>query len=184
MQGNHWDTANDVMREILDIYPRLKGLQIIDDNGKEMFEGSRGRWLVDSAGLRSQIVQRMKSWQPFSDSNPADGIEIAIRNYWAADRRISIYVLGDEFTGESIQKALDAVDRINKPDDKGRRRVRIHGIGFPFGGGMTPFTNIRFSALMRAMCERNDGTFVGITTEKQCAAVIDVLGTRQCVGEK
>jgi hypothetical protein len=184
MQGNHWDTANDVMREILDIYPRLKGLQIIDDNGKEMFDGSKGRWLVDSAGLRSQIVQRMKTWQPFSDSNPADGIEIAIRNYWSSDRRISIYVLGDEFTGESIQRALDAVDRVNRPDEKGRRRVRIHGIGFPFGGGMTPFTNIRFSALMRAMCERNDGTFVGITTEKQCAAVIDVLGTRQCVGEK
>ncbi|MFO1425988.1 MAG: vWA domain-containing protein [Steroidobacteraceae bacterium] len=184
MQGNHWETANEVMREILDIYPKLKGLQIIDDNGKEMFEGSRGRWLVDSGSLRSQIVQRMKSWQPFSDSNPADGIEIAIRNYWSADRRISIYVLGDEFTGESIQKALDAVDRVNKADDKGRRRVRIHGIGFPFGGGMTPFTNIRFSALMRAMCERNDGTFVGITTEKQCAAVIDVLGTRQCVGER
>ena len=184
MQGNHWETANEVMREILDIYPKLKGLQIVDDNGKEMFEGTRGKWMIDSPSQRTQIVSRMKNWRAFSDSSPADGIEVAIRNYWSADKRISIYVLGDEFTGESIQKALDAVDRVNKADEKGRRRVRIHAIGFPFGGGMTPFTNIRFSALMRAMCERNDGTFVGITTEKQCAAVIDVLGTRQCVGER
>ncbi len=182
MQGAHWETAIEVMREILDIYPKLKGVQIVDDNGKELFAGSRGRWLVDSSSLRTQIVQRMRSWRSFSDSSPADGIELAIRNYWSADKRISIYVLGDEFTGETIQGALDAVDRINRPDDGGRRRVRIHAIGFPAAPGMTPFTNIRFSALMRAMCERNDGTFVGLTDGKRCVATIDVLGERQCVG--
>jgi hypothetical protein len=182
MQGNHWETAQEVMKEILDIYPKLKGLQILDDNGKEMFEGTRGKWMIDSSSQRTQIVNRMRNWRAFSDSSPADGIEIAIRNYWSADKRISIYVLGDEFTGESIQASLDAVDRINRPDASGRRRVRIHAIGFPVGGGMTPFTNIRFSALMRAMCERNDGTFVGLTNVKTCAATIDIMGTRQCVG--
>ncbi len=182
MQSAHWETAIEVMKEILDIYPKLKGVQIVDDNGKELFEGTRGRWMIDSSSLRTQIVNRMKNWRAFSDSNPADGIEIAIRNYWAADRRISIYVLGDEFTGESIQQALDAVDRVNRPDNSGRRRVRIHAIGFPVAGGMTPFTNIRFSALMRSMCERNDGTFVGLTSEKSCAATIEIMGTRQCVG--
>jgi len=182
MQGSHWETAQEVMKEILDIYPKLKGLQILDDNGKEMFEGTRGKWLIDSTSQRTQIINRMKNWRAFSDSSPADGIEIAIRNSWAADRRVSIYVLGDEFTGESIQQSLDAVDRINRPDGSGRRRVRIHAIGFPVGGGMTPFTNIRFSALMRAMCERNDGTFVGLTNVKTCAATIEIMGSRQCVG--
>ena len=182
MQGNHWETAQEVMKEILDIYPKLKGLQIVDDNGKEMFEGTRGRWMTDSPSLRTQIVNRMRNWRAFSDSSPADGIEIAIRNYWSEDRRISIYVLGDEFTGESIQASLDAVDKINRPDGTGRRRVRIHAIGFPVGGGMTPFTNIRFSALMRAMCERNDGTFVGLTNVRVCAATFEVNGVRQCVG--
>ena len=182
MQGNHWETAQEVMKEILDIYPRLKGLQIVDDNGKEMFEGTRGRWMIDSSSQRTQIINRMKNWRAFSDSSPADGIEVAIRNYWSADKRISIYVLGDEFTGESIQASLDAVDKINRPDGTGRRRVRIHAIGFPVGGGMTPFTNIRFSALMRAMCERNDGTFVGLTNVRVCAATFEVNGVRQCVG--
>ncbi len=182
MQGSHWETANEVMKEILDIYPRLKGVQIVDDNGKEMFEGSRGRWLTDTPDLRRRIVERMRNWRAFSDSNPADGIEIAIRNYWSADRRISIYVLGDEFTGETLQGALDAVKRVNRPDASGRRRVRIHAIGFPEGPGYAPFTNMRFSALMRAMCEQNDGTFVGLTNTKACAATIEVFGRRQCVG--
>ena len=182
MQGGHWETAIEVMREILDIYPRLKGLQIVDDNGRELFAGSRGRWLTDSAPLRTDIVQRMRTWRSFSDSSPADGIEMAIRNYWSADKRISIYVLGDEFTGESIQGALDAVDRINRPDSSGRRRVRIHAVGFPEAPGMTPFTNIRFSALMRAMCERNDATFVALTNTKSCAMSMNIGGVITCVG--
>ncbi len=182
MQGGHWETAIEVMREILDIYPRLKGVQIVDDNGRELFGGTRGRWLTDSPALRTDIVQRMRSWRSFSDSSPADGIELAIKNYWSTDKRISIYVLGDEFTGESIQGALDAVDRINRPDSSGRRRVRIHAVGFPEAPGMTPFTNIRFSALMRAMCERNDGTFVGLTNTKSCAFTMNIGGVTTCVG--
>ncbi|MCS6948668.1 MAG: hypothetical protein NZM12_13745, partial [Steroidobacteraceae bacterium] len=43
MQQGHWDTAIEVMREVLDIYPKVRGLQIVDDNGREMFEGTRGR---------------------------------------------------------------------------------------------------------------------------------------------
>jgi hypothetical protein len=182
MQGGHWETAIEVMREILDIYPRLKGVQIVDDNGRELFTGTRGRWMTDSPALRTDIVQRMRSWRAFSDSNPADGIEQAIKTYWSADKRISIYVLGDEFTGESIQQALDAVDRINRPDSSGRRRVRIHAVGFPEAPGMTPFTNIRFSALMRAMCERNDGTFVGLTNTKSCAVSMNIGGVMTCIG--
>ena len=128
-----------------------------------MLSGSRGQWLSDSNVQRSQIISRMRNWRAFSNSSPVEGIQEAIRTYWAADKRISLYVVGDEFTGDSIQKALDAVSAINRPDKAGRRLVRIHAIGFPETPGMTPFTSIRFSALMRLMCEQNNGTFVGIT---------------------
>jgi len=40
--------------------------------------------------------------------------------------------------------------------------MRIHAIGFPEAADMPPFTNIRFSALMRLICEQNGGTFVGM----------------------
>jgi hypothetical protein len=163
MTSNHWAAATQVMQEILDIYPRVRGLQIMNDNGKHMFEATRGKWLEDSQTRRGDIVRHMKTWRAFSDSNPVDGISDAIRTYWAPDKRISIYLLGDEFTGDSIQNALDAVAAVNKPDSSGRRRVRIHAVGFPEGPRDPPFTNIRFSALMRLMCEQNNGTFVGVT---------------------
>jgi hypothetical protein len=163
MTSFHWDQAQAIVKEILSIYPKVKGMQIMSDQGSVLIGGTKGQWLTDSTAQRDQIVVRMKNWRAFSKSSPVEGIEQAIRLYWAIDKRISLYVLGDEFTGDSIQQALDAVSQINRPNKDGRRIVRIHAIGFPEGPGMTPFTSIRFSALMRLMCEQNNGTFVGIT---------------------
>ena len=163
MTSFHWEQAQAIVKEILSIYPKVKGLQIMSDQGSVLIGGTRGQWLTDSAVQRETIVARMKSWRAFSKSSPVEGIEAAIRTYWSSDKRISLYVVGDEFTGDSIQAALDEVGRINKPDKNGRRIVRIHAIGFPEGPGMTPFTSIRFSALMRLMCEQNNGTFVAVT---------------------
>ena len=163
MTSFHWDQAQATVKEILSIYPKVKGMQIMSDQGSVLVGGTKGQWLTDSTAQRDQIVARMKSWRAFSKSSPVEGIEAAIRLYWSMDKRISLYVLGDEYTGESIQQALDEVGKINRPDKNGRRIVRIHAIGFPEGPGMTPFTSIRFSALMRLMCEQNNGTFVGVT---------------------
>ncbi|MEP7245408.1 MAG: vWA domain-containing protein [Gammaproteobacteria bacterium] len=163
MTSFHWPEAQAIVKEILSIYPTVKGMQIMSDQGSVLVTGTRGKWLTDSTAQREQIIQRMKTWRAFSKSSPVEGIATAIRLYWSIDRRISIYVLGDEFTGDSIQSALTEVSSINRPDKDGRRMVRIHAIGFPEGPGMTPFTSIRFSALMRLMCEQNNGTFVGIT---------------------
>jgi hypothetical protein len=163
MTSFHWEQAQAIVKEILSIYPKVKGLQIMSDQGSVLIGGTRGQWLTDSVTQREAIVARMKSWRAFSKSSPVEGIEAAIRTYWSADKRISLYVVGDEFTGDSIQSALDEIGRINKPDPNGRRIVRIHAIGFPEGPGMTPFTSIRFSALMRLMCEQNNGTFVAVT---------------------
>ena len=41
--------------------------------------------------------------------------------------------------------------------------VRIHAIGMPNGGSSPSHINSRFSVLMRAMCDDNEGTFVGLT---------------------
>jgi hypothetical protein len=163
MTSFHWDQAQAIVKEILSIYPRVKGMQIMSDQGSVLIGGTKGQWLTDSSTQRDQIVAKMKSWRAFSKSSPVEGIEAAIRTYWSIDKRISLYVVGDEYTGDSIQQALDAVSVINRPDKNGRRIVRIHAIGFPEGPGMTPFTSIRFSALMRLMCEQNNGTFVGVT---------------------
>jgi hypothetical protein len=162
MTANHWDVNLAIIDEILSLYPHVKGLQVMNDQGTYMFNGTKGRWLDDTPAQRAEIRSRAKHWHAFSQSNPVPGMEEAIRSYWAADRRVSLYVLGDEFTGDSIQAALDSIGALNKLDANGRRPIRIHAIGFPEGPGMSPFTNIRFSALMRLVTEQNNGTFVGL----------------------
>ena len=116
---------------------------------------------------RQAIRERLRSWNAFSNSSPVEGIEAAIRTYWTQDRRISLYVLGDEFTGDSIDKVLDEVDRLNRRDARGERKVRIHAIGFPTLFSQTEYpesTAIRFSMLMRRLCERNGGAFVALNS--------------------
>ena len=162
MTTNHWDVNLAIIDEILSMYPHVKGLQVMNDQGTYMFNQTKGRWLDDTPEQRAEIRNRAKHWHAFSQSNPVPGMEEAIRTYWAADKRVSLYVLGDEFTGDSIQAALDSIGTLNKPDPNGRRPIRIHAIGFPEGRGMSPFTNIRFSALMRLVTEQNNGTFVGL----------------------
>lgn len=179
MVVNHWESTVSIMNETLDIYPDLKGLQVLNDQGRYMFEeGPPGSWLNDSPQLRRRIRERLPGWRPYSQSNPVPGIETALRIYREGGRRISIVVIGDEFTGDSMQVAVDRIARLNAPD--GRPRARIHAIGFPEGAGMSAFTNVQFSALMRVVTARNEGTFVGITTQRPCKEYTEILGERRC----
>ncbi len=165
MSSSHWESTLDIMGETLDIYPDLRGLQVINDQGRFMFDtGGPGAWLRDTPELRQRIRSRLRTWRPYSQSNPLPGIELALRLYRDRGQSLSIVVIGDEFTGNSMQEAVERVARLNAPD--GRPRARIHAIGFQQGPGMSAFTNIQFSALMRTLTVRNGGTFVGITNER------------------
>jgi hypothetical protein len=162
MTSNHWEENLAIIDEILGIYPQVKGLQVMNDQGTYMFEGTQGSWLTDSARLRADIKSRARTWRAYSQSNPVPGIEEALRTYASGGRRMSLFVLGDEFTGDSYQAALDAIDRLNRAAPDGHLPARIHAIGFPEGPDMPDDTNTRFAALMRLVCEHNGGTFVGM----------------------
>jgi hypothetical protein len=163
MQADNWENAQNVMKEILDIYPTVKGMQILDDQGKPMFASTKGQWLNDTPAQRTRILSTMVNWKPFSDSSPVEGIAAAVMGWWSADKKISVYVIGDDFTGPSVEAALVAVRKYNPVDRQGRHKIRIHAIGMPAGGSSPPRINQRFSVLMRAMCDENEGTFVGLT---------------------
>jgi hypothetical protein len=165
MQTFSWQRAQQKMREVLEIYPKVKGIQVLDDEGGYMFSEYRGKWIPDSAARRNAILNAFRRWQSFSNSSPVEGIVAAIRAFYSPEHRISIYVLGDEFTGPSIQDVVDTVERINRDDQRGEPRVRIHAIGFPLGPNVPQYTSIRFATLMRILCARNGGTFVGLTNE-------------------
>jgi hypothetical protein len=160
-----WSWVEQKLGEVLDVYPRVKGLQIMNDNGRYMFQQYGGAWIDDTPQVRQAIKNNFRQWAPFSDSDPSDGIIYAIKTFWAPDKKISVYVLGDEFQGASMEAVVRGIDGINVEDKDGNRRVRIHAVGFPynFGGSSIPTSSQRFAGLMRVLCERNGGTFVALT---------------------
>jgi hypothetical protein len=165
MYNYAWPLVLQKVAETLAVYPRLKGIQVMNDMGNYMFTQYAGAWIPDTDARRRAIIDRLRSWNVFSNSSPVEGITKAISTYYKPGRKISLYVFGDEFSGRSIQRVVDVVDRINRTDSKGNRLVRIHGVGFPVQFANPPRyqeTGIKFSILMRTLCERNGGTFVGL----------------------
>ena len=162
-----WNSMLQKMTQVLDAYPKVKGLQVMNDMGQYMFPRYAGKWIPDTPGRRKVILQNLRSWTVFSNSSPVEGITRAIRTFAAPDKKISIYVFGDEFTGKSIDKVVTTVDRYNKVDAQGNRLVRIHAVGFPVMfsvAGVSNTTGVRFATLMRILCHRNGGTFVGLNS--------------------
>ena len=161
-----WDKMLGVIEDTLNVYPEVKGIQVMNDMGDYMFDSYRGDWIPDTPGRRNQIISSLRTWNPYSNSRTVEGVTRAINTFYAPDRKISIYVLGDDFQrGGSIQEVMRTIDRINVEDANGNRLVRIHGIGFPtiFAGPARFQQSVyRYSTLMREMTQRNGGTFVGL----------------------
>ena len=161
-----WGKMLGVIEDTLNVYPEVKGIQIMNDMGDYMFDSFRGQWIPDTPARRTQILSTLNNWNPFSNSSPVEGVTRAINTFYAPDKKISIYVLGDDFQpGGSIRDVLRTINRINVEDADGNRLVRIHGIGFPtiFAGPARFQQSVyRYSTLMREMTQRNGGTFVGL----------------------
>jgi hypothetical protein len=160
-----WPRMQKELIATLDIYPRVKGIQIMNDMGDYMFSRYRGKWIPDTPGRRRAIIQRIRTWNPFSNSSPVEGITSAIRTFYSAEKKVGLYVFGDDFRGDSIAEVMKVVDRINREDAAGERRVRIHAVGFPVlysAPAHLQASAHRFAALMRELSYHNGGTFVGL----------------------
>jgi hypothetical protein len=162
-----WPAVVEKMTQVLDTYPKVKGMQVMNDMGQYMYSQYAGKWIPDTPGRRKAVISRLRSWSVFSNSSPVEGITRAIRTFANPDHRVSIYVFGDEFSGPSIDEVVRTIDGLNTSSRDGTRRVRIHAIGFPTvfsAPGAGEQTGVRFATLMRILCRRNDGTFVGLNS--------------------
>ena len=165
MQMAAWRRLQAEMMNILNIYPTVKGIQVMNDMGQFMFSDTRRAWMKDSPQTRQRIVRELETWAPFSNSSPVEGLNAAIQTYYRPDRKISMYTLGDDFSGRSIRAVVKAVNNLNQAHLGAERLVRIHAIGFPvhFQAGRTPSAAaIKFAALMRELSYHNGGTFIGL----------------------
>ena len=163
MVGNAWPAVQRTVAETLRVYPTVKGIQVLNDEGQYLFSSFARRWIPDSASRRQSIVRAIANWQAYSDSDPSEGIVEAIISFYDESRKVSIYVLGDDFSGGSAESLVRYVARINEADRFGNCLVRIHAVAFPvhlLGGDFGAAG--RFSNLMRVLCERNCGTFVAL----------------------
>ena len=167
MVQSAWSRLQREIIATLDVYPEVKGIQIMNDMGNYMFTRHREKWMTDEPHRRRAIVRSLQNWTPFSNSSPVEGVEAAIRTFYEPGKKISLFVYGDDFSSGSIQRVLMTIDRINLEVKDGQRLVRIHAVGFPHlisGRGMKSSAS-RFAALMREMSYRNGGSFVGLTPE-------------------
>jgi hypothetical protein len=167
MQVAAWERVKKEMINILDIYPDVKGIQVLNDMGQYMFSAYRERWIPDSPKMREEIITTLGNWAPFSNSSPVEGINAAIQTFYKRDRKISIYTLGDDFQGRTIRNVVRAVDKLNRANLGADRLVRIHAIGFPVHfsrGGAPSVSAIKFAALMRELSYNNGGTFIGLNS--------------------
>ena len=160
-----WQRMLSEMEATLNIYPNVKGIQVMNDMGNYLFSRYAGQWIPDTPARRQLILRNLANWNAFSNSSPVEGITQAVRSFYDRDKKISIYVFGDEFTGRSIEDVVLTVDRLNAEADTQERRVRMHAVGFPVQFIRPPElqdTGIRFATLMRELTHRNGGTFVGL----------------------
>jgi hypothetical protein len=170
MQRNAWGLVQKKLQETLEVYPTVKGIQIMNDMGTYMFSQYAGKWIPDTPARRRAIISNLSTWRSFSNSSPVEGITAAINTFYSADKKISLYVFGDEFSGNAIQPVVDEVDRINQAAKDGKRRVRVHAVGFPTvmqETNQSGNTGERFATLMRILCQKNGGTFVGLNSTRR-----------------
>ena len=169
MQQYQWGRVQQQLRETLEVYPTVKGIQVMNDEGEYMFKSYRNEWIPDTPTRRQAIIDALKTWDSFSNSSPREGILAAIDTFYDPKKKISLYVYSDDLATGSINAIVREVDRRNKVGPNGQRLVRIHAVAFPTiyeatGGEM--YTAAQFAVLMRAICQRNGGTFVALPTRR------------------
>jgi hypothetical protein len=170
MKNNEWDRVQEQIAETLEVYPTVKGIQVLNDEGEHMFLASRNEWMEDTPELRQRILEELRGWDAYSNSNPRRGIVESISRYWDLDKKISLYVYSDDFSegGGSINAVVREVDVRNRSNESGERLVRIHAVAFPVFWDRTGqmYTGADYAMLMRILCQRNGGTFVALPSRR------------------
>jgi hypothetical protein len=171
MKQYMWDRVQQQLQDTLAVYPTVKGIQVLNDEGAYLFKSYRDEWIPDTPSRREAILDAMRNWNEFSNSNPREGIIKAIETFYDPDKKISLHVYSDDFaTGTgSINAVVREVDRLNHAGGDGQRRVRIHAVAFPVyyevtGGEL--LSSADYATLMRVLCQRNGGTFVALPTRR------------------
>jgi hypothetical protein len=84
-----WQRMLSEMEATLNIYPDVKGIQVMNDMGNYLFSQYAGQWIPDTPSRRQLILQNLSNWNAFSNSSPVEGITKAVRSFYDRDKKIS-----------------------------------------------------------------------------------------------
>lgn len=166
-----WPIAIRKIDEVLDAYPDVKGIQVLNADGRFILGSRSGEngWMSDNRETRTAIKQVLRRYNEDTQSNPVPGIYQVFRRLYDPknpDMKLGIYVFGDEFnTGDSADAVIKRLDELNPADENGDRKVVINAVGFPttiryqFSMGNT---GLRFANLMRTVTYQHGGAFIAL----------------------
>lgn len=152
-----WSRVSQEVINVLKIHPKVKGFQIMNDNGIHLISSYAGQWIPDTPQRRAGVMKVFGSWQSASNSSPIEGLEMALKKYAKANISLSIYVFGDDYTGSSYDAVINSLAVMNRNKITGKPLAKIHAIGF-----MSNYATNRFAILMREVTKRNGGTFLAL----------------------
>lgn len=152
-----WSRVSKEILNVLSIHPEVIGFQILNDQGKSLISGYRGRWIPDTPQRRKSVMRVFGGWKGASNSSPVEGIETALKLYAKPGQSTAIYVFGDDYTGSSYDPVIAKITKMNRLQKDGQRLAKIHGVGF-----LSKYTTGRFSILMRELAKKNGGTFLAL----------------------
>lgn len=166
--GELWPIVISKVEEVLEVYPHVEGVQVLDTDGRFIM-GERGgaQWLTDSPEMRDALRRALRHYDVFSESTPVQGIFRALRTLYDPknpDMKMGIYVFGDEFTG-TADAVLKRLDELNPADAEGKRKVVINAVIFPttirfdFSLGNT---GVKMANLMREICHQHGGAMIAL----------------------
>ena len=158
-----WRFVKNVIDRVLTMHPKVKGFQIINDNG--FYLKNRGRWINDTPSQRQLALRQTNRWSPNSNSNPYEGIAEALNTYGTRQGKIAIYVFGDDFSSRSYDNTVASIAALNTSKG-GQKLARIHGIGF--AGNSNAYRAVdngayTFSVLMSAVARENNGAYLSLS---------------------
>ncbi|MCY4148455.1 MAG: hypothetical protein OXF73_03695 [Gammaproteobacteria bacterium] len=155
-----WPRVMAQVESLLEAHPKVEGFQVMNDTGSHLISTYARRWIPDSPARRASVLRSIRNWAPMSYSDPVPGIKAALRAYSSYRKDLSIYVMGDEYSGGSYDISLEQISRLNTDPKTRKSQARIHGIGF--FNPLTPVTNLQYSTLMREVARQNGGAFVAV----------------------
>ena len=77
----NWAEVTSTIKGILTAHPRVKGMQIMNDNGNYLINGYAKKWIPDTVSARKRALEKFANWTSFSNSSPAEGLEAALKTY-------------------------------------------------------------------------------------------------------